>query len=188
MQPSVSRLGESMLTPDMFRRLNVGLYPTMPQNAAGRITEPPVCVPNASGTIPSATAAALIDALNKHNEREPSRRAIFLNYSAIDPALTNERCSFWHFRFDAHADMRLAALTDVLREDQKVKKLYLIGQDYSFGQHVLRKGREMIVAKRQQCPGVTLVDGACAQRGLHRLRQFQQPQQVRHGRAVERQA
>ncbi|MDB5732696.1 MAG: branched-chain amino acid transporter substrate-binding protein, partial [Variovorax sp.] len=48
----------------------------------------------------SVTAAALLDAIDKHNERDPARRAIFLNYSAVDPALTNERCSFWHFRFD----------------------------------------------------------------------------------------
>lgn len=96
----------------------------------------------------SATAAALIDAVNKHNEREPNRRVLFLNYSAVEPSLTNERCSPWHFRFDAHADMRLAALTDVLKEDASVKRLYLIGQDYSFGQHVLRKGREMVAAKR----------------------------------------
>ncbi len=96
----------------------------------------------------SAVAAALIDAVNKHNEREPQRRAVFLNYSAIDPPLTNERCSPWHFRFDAHADMRLQALTDVLRDDQRVRKVFLIGQDYSFGQHVLRKGRELIATKR----------------------------------------
>ncbi|MED5620013.1 branched-chain amino acid ABC transporter substrate-binding protein [Ideonella sp. BN130291] len=96
----------------------------------------------------SATAAALVDALNKHNEREPGRRALFLNYSAVDPALTNDKCSFWHFRFDAHADMRLAALTDVLRDDTRVKKVYLIGQDYSFGQYVVKKAHEMIQAKR----------------------------------------
>lgn len=102
----------------------------------------------------SATAAALIDALNKHNEREPQRRALFLNYSAVDPALTNEKCSFWHFRFDAHADMRLAALTDELAQDRGLQKIYLIGQDYSFGQHVLKKGREMIAAKR---PDVEIV-------------------------------
>lgn len=96
----------------------------------------------------SATAAALLDALDKHNDREPQRRALFLNYSAVDPALTNERCSFWHFRFDAHADMRLAALTDVLRDDRSVQRVYLIAQDYSFGQHVMKQSRLMIAAKR----------------------------------------
>ncbi|MCV4632884.1 hypothetical protein OFB83_30250, partial [Escherichia coli] len=44
----------------------------------------------------SATAAALVDAINKHNEREPGRRVLFLNYAAVDPVLTNEKCSFWH--------------------------------------------------------------------------------------------
>ena len=96
----------------------------------------------------SAAAAALIDALDKHNAREPQRRALLLNYSAVDPALTNEHCSFWHFRFDAHADMRLAALIEVLREDRQVRRLYLIGQDYSFGQQVAKRAREMIAARR----------------------------------------
>ncbi len=96
----------------------------------------------------SATAAALIDAINKHNERDPARRVLFLNYAAVDPVLTNEKCSFWHFRFDAHADMRLAALVDVLAEDRAVDKVYLIGQDYSFGQHVARKSRELITQRR----------------------------------------
>ena len=66
----------------------------------------------------------------------------------VDPALTNEHCSFWHFRFDAHADMRLAALIEVLREDRQVRRLYLIGQDYSFGQQVAKRAREMIAARR----------------------------------------
>jgi branched-chain amino acid transport system substrate-binding protein len=96
----------------------------------------------------SAVAAALIDALDKHNQREPARRALFLNYSAVDPALTNALCSFWHFRFDAHADMRLAALVDVIRSERGVQRLYLIGQDYSFGQHVLRQGRAMLAQAR----------------------------------------
>lgn len=96
----------------------------------------------------SATAAAIIDALNKHNQREPQRRVLFLNYSAVEPALTNEKCSFWHFRFDAHADMRLDALTEVMRADSRLSKVYLIGQDYSFGQQVVRRARELIAAKR----------------------------------------
>lgn len=96
----------------------------------------------------SATAAALIDAIDKHNEREPGRRVLFLNYSAVDPILTNEKCSFWHFRFDAHADMRMAALMEVIRDDRVVKSVYLIGQDYSFGQAVLREAKRQLGAQR----------------------------------------
>ena len=96
----------------------------------------------------SAVAAALIDAVNKHNEREPGRRVLFLNYSAVDPVLTNEKCSFWHFRFDAHADMRMAALMSVLKDDAAVKSVYLIGQDYSFGQTVLREAKRQLADVR----------------------------------------
>ncbi len=96
----------------------------------------------------SANALALIDAINKHNEREPGKRVLFLNYSAVDPVLTNEKCSFWHFRFDAHADMRMAALMEVLKTDTLVKSAYLIGQDYSFGQAVLREARRQLGLQR----------------------------------------
>ena len=96
----------------------------------------------------SANALALIDAIQKHNERDPARRVLFLNYSAVDPALTHERCNFWHFRFDAHADMRMAALMQVLQEDRQVKAVYLIGQDYSFGQAVLREARRQLGERR----------------------------------------
>jgi branched-chain amino acid transport system substrate-binding protein len=96
----------------------------------------------------SAVAAALVEAVNRHNEREPGRRVLFLNYAAVDPILTNERCSFWHFRFDAHADMRMAALMSVLREDRGVKSAYLIGQDYSFGQAVAREARRQLNVQR----------------------------------------
>ena len=92
----------------------------------------------------SAVAASLIDAINKHNEREPGRRVLFLNYSAVDPILTNEKCSFWHFRFDAHADMRMTALMSVLRDDRTLRSVYLIGQDYSFGQAVAREARRQL--------------------------------------------
>ena len=89
----------------------------------------------------SANAAALIDAIQKHNDREPTRRVLFLNYAAVDPALTQDKCNFWHFRFDAHADMRMSALMQVLKQDSKLKSVYLIGQDYSFGQSVLREAK-----------------------------------------------
>ncbi|HEY1225942.1 MAG TPA: ABC transporter substrate-binding protein, partial [Ramlibacter sp.] len=85
---------------------------------------------------------------DKHNERDAARRVVYLNYSAVDPALTNERCSFWPFRFDAHAAMRMAALMAVLRDDRSVRSAYLIGQDYSFGQAVLREARRQLGAQR----------------------------------------
>ncbi|MDB5947466.1 MAG: putative type branched chain amino acid transport system, periplasmic component [Ramlibacter sp.] len=102
----------------------------------------------------SAVTAALIEAINKHNEREPARRVLLLNYSGVDPILTNEKCSFWHFRFDAHADMRMAALMSVLKDDRAVKSAYLFGQDYSFGQSVLREARRQLGVQR---PDVAIV-------------------------------
>ena len=102
----------------------------------------------------SAVAGALVEALAKHNERNPAQQVLFLNYSAVDPALTNERCNFWHFRFDAHADMRMAALMDVLKNDRQVASVYLIGQDYSFGQSVLREARRQLAMRR---PDVKIV-------------------------------
>lgn len=102
----------------------------------------------------SATAAALIDAIEKNNERDPARRVLFLNYSAVDPVLTNERCSFWHFRFDAHADMRVTALMAAVKDDAALRKIYLIGQDYSFGQAVLRETKRQLGVLR---PDVQIV-------------------------------
>ena len=102
----------------------------------------------------SSIAATLIDAINKHNDREPAKRVLLLNYAAVDPVLTNEKCSYWHFRFDAHADMRMAALMEVLKDDRALKSIYLIGQDYSFGQAVLREARRQIAAQR---PDVKIV-------------------------------
>ncbi|MBK9439802.1 MAG: branched-chain amino acid ABC transporter substrate-binding protein [Comamonadaceae bacterium] len=96
----------------------------------------------------SANALALMDAINKHNEREPQKRVLFLNYSAVDPILTNEKCSFWHFRFDAHADMRMSALMSVIKDDAALKSVYIIGQDYSFGQAVAREARRQLLQLR----------------------------------------
>ncbi|MFL9871240.1 branched-chain amino acid ABC transporter substrate-binding protein [Paraburkholderia megapolitana] len=96
----------------------------------------------------SAVAAALLGAIDRQNTREPDNRELFLNYSADDPALTDANCSFWHFRFDAHAGMRMDALADVIEHDQSVKKVYLLNQDYSFGHDVSRLARTALAAKR----------------------------------------
>jgi branched-chain amino acid transport system substrate-binding protein len=102
----------------------------------------------------SAVAAALIDAIEKNNTRDPFKAVLYLNYAAVEPSLTNEKCSFWHFRFDAHADMRMAALMEVLRTDSAVRSAYLIGQDYSFGRAVLKQARKVLALQR---PDVQIV-------------------------------
>jgi len=96
----------------------------------------------------SAVALAIADAVQKHNERNPGKEVVYLNYAAVDPALTNEKCTFWHFRFDADADMKMAAMTDVIAKDRKVQKVYLINQDYSFGKAVAAAAAKMLAEKR----------------------------------------
>lgn len=102
----------------------------------------------------SAVAGALTDAVAKHNERNADAALIYLNYGAVDPALTNDRCNFWHFRFDADADMKMQALTNMMAEQRSIKKVYLINQDYAFGHAVANAARTMLHAKR---PDIKLV-------------------------------
>ncbi len=96
----------------------------------------------------SAVALALIDALNKHNERSPGAEIVFLNNAAVDPDLTNGKCSFWHFRFDANSDMKMEALTTYMTPDASIRKVYIIGQNYSHGMHVTRAAKENLKRKR----------------------------------------
>ncbi len=84
----------------------------------------------------SGVANAITEAVDKHNRRNPDSRVLFLNYAAVDPALTNEKCNFWHFRFDANADLKMDAVTDSIVANDDVSKVYIIGQDYSFGKAV----------------------------------------------------
>ena len=95
----------------------------------------------------SGVANALTEAIDKHNRRNPDSRVLFLNYAAVDPALTNDKCNFWHFRFDANSDIKMDALTDVIVQDGDIKKVYIIGQDYSFGKAVSAAANEMLGAK-----------------------------------------
>ena len=102
----------------------------------------------------SAVAGALIDAVEKWNERNPTDRVLFLNYAAVEPSFTNDKCSFWHFRFDADSDMKLEALTDWIKDQPDIKKVYVLGQDYSFGAAVSAGAAKMLKAKR---PDVEIV-------------------------------
>jgi branched-chain amino acid transport system substrate-binding protein len=102
----------------------------------------------------SSVAAALIDGLNKHNARNPDKSVLFLNYAAVDPDFTNSKCSFWHFRFDANSDMKLQAIVNSMVPNKKIKKVYIIGQDYSFGHQVAKTAKALLKEKR---PDVEIV-------------------------------
>jgi branched-chain amino acid transport system substrate-binding protein len=96
----------------------------------------------------SAVAAALSDFVSKYNDRNPGKEVLYFNYAAVDPVLTNEKCSFWHFRWDANSDIKMEALTSYMKGVPAIKKVYLINQDYSFGQSVRTQARTMLKAKR----------------------------------------
>jgi branched-chain amino acid transport system substrate-binding protein len=96
----------------------------------------------------SSVAFALSDGVAKYNERNPGKEVLFLNYAAVDPDLTNSKCSFWHFRFDANSDMKMEALTSYMADQKDIKKVYLINQDYAFGHQVRRAAREYLARKR----------------------------------------
>jgi len=102
----------------------------------------------------SGVALTLVDALNKLAEREPERAMVFLNYSAMDPLLTNEKCSFWHFRFYPSSEMQIEALTTYMLGRKDIKKVYLLNQDYTHGQQVAKASKDYLGRKR---PDIQLV-------------------------------
>ena len=102
----------------------------------------------------SGAALAISDAVSKNNARNPGKEVVFLNYAAVDPALTNEKCDYWHFRLDADTTMKMEALTTFMKDQPKVKNVYLLNQNYSHGQQVAKYFKEGISRKR---PDVKIV-------------------------------
>ena len=102
----------------------------------------------------SNVALPLADAVGKNNERNPGKEVLYMNYAAVDPASTNEKCNYWHFRFDADTSMKMAALTNFMKDQKNVHKIYLINQNYSHGHQVAKYFKEGIERNR---PDVKIV-------------------------------
>ena len=96
----------------------------------------------------SGAALAIMDAVAKHNERNPGKEVVYINYAAVDPDLTNSKCSYWHFRVDADTSMKMEALTTWMKDEKDIKKVYLINQNYSHGQQVSKFAKEILGRKR----------------------------------------
>ena len=86
--------------------------------------------------IGSNHALNIIKTLDKHNKRNPDQSVVYFNHAAVTPAFTNEMCSFWHFRFDADADMKISALVTQIGKNPKIKRLYTLNQNYAYGKAV----------------------------------------------------
>ncbi len=104
--------------------------------------------------IGSAAGLALMDAIGKHNERNPGKEIVYLNHNAIDPTMTNEACNFWHFRFEPDVSMKMEILTSAIKDTPSIKKVYLINQNYALGHQAVKYAREMLGRKR---PDVQIV-------------------------------
>ena len=102
----------------------------------------------------SGVAIALSDAITKHNERNPGKEIVYLNYAAVDPSLTENLCSFWHFRLDVNGNMKMEALTSFMEKNPKIKNVYLINQDYAFGRSTDLAAKQYLARKR---PDVKIV-------------------------------
>ena len=96
----------------------------------------------------SGVAFALVDALNKLADREPEKSILYLNSAAMDPGLTNDRCSFWHFRFYPSSAMVIEALTTYIAKRPDIKKVYLLNENYTHGQQVSKASRDYLTRKR----------------------------------------
>ncbi|MEJ6001720.1 branched-chain amino acid ABC transporter substrate-binding protein [Paucibacter soli] len=96
----------------------------------------------------SGVAAALLDAVNKHNERNPGKEVVYINHSAVDPDLTNSKCSYWHFRLDADTSMKMEAITTFMKDQADVKKVFLLNQNYAHGHQVAKYAKELLARKR----------------------------------------
>ena len=102
----------------------------------------------------SGVAFALTEAIAKIADREPNKAMVYLNYSAMDPGLTNDRCNFWHFRFYPSSEMKIEALTTYMKTRPDIKNVYLLNQDYTHGQQVSKASKAYLARKR---PDVQIV-------------------------------
>jgi branched-chain amino acid transport system substrate-binding protein len=103
-------------------------------------------IPFAMSCTGSNVGSALLDGVSKHNARNPDNRVLYLNCGALATELTNEMCDFWQFRFAGNVEMRAVARIKAL--PKTVTKVYLLNQDYLFGQSIQRDTKKWLAKLR----------------------------------------
>ena len=130
----------------------------------------------------SAIGGQITDDVRKHNLRNPGKEIMYINVGAEAMEFTGAKCHFYHFRWNGNAEIRLKALVIAMKEANALgNKVYVIGQNYTWGHDVQKLTRDYAKdvrlhdgrrrhARREQDPG------------LRALRREDQGGGTRHGR------
>lgn len=92
----------------------------------------------------STVVSALIQSVNRWNQRNPGKELLVLNHSSIDPDMTGKACSFWHFQTEANTAMKMKAIANTIKRMPDVQKVYLLNQDYAHGKQWASYGRQLV--------------------------------------------
>jgi branched-chain amino acid transport system substrate-binding protein len=87
----------------------------------------------------SAIGGQITGDVLKHNLRNPGKEVIYLNVGAEAMEFTGPKCHFYHFRWNGNAEIRLRAMLLAMNDANALgKRVYVIGQNYSWGRDVQR--------------------------------------------------
>lgn len=92
----------------------------------------------------SSVVTALVQSVNRWNQRNPGKELLVLNHSSIDPEMTGKACSFWHFQTEANTAMKMKALSNYIKKTPDIRKVYLLNQDYAHGKQWASYGRQLV--------------------------------------------
>lgn len=104
--------------------------------------------------IGSNHALATTAFVERQNKRSPDNPMVFFNTSGGALALTNENCSYWHFRWGIGADMYASALVNAMAKEPSVKRIYQMDQGYALGQAFHDAAKQLV---KERLPNASVV-------------------------------
>ena len=91
----------------------------------------------------SAIGGQITADVQKHNQRNPGKEIMYINVGAEAMEFTGPKCHFYHFRWNGNAEIRLKAMLEAMKSANVLgTKVYVIGQNYSWGLDVQKLTRE----------------------------------------------
>lgn len=107
----------------------------------------------------SAVSAQISDDVRKYNQRNPGKEVIFITPGSQASILTGAKCHFWFFRLNSTAFVRMKAIIAVMKEQRALgDKVYLLNQNYSYGQEMEKAQSDFVKANGGTIVGTTLHD------------------------------